>query len=206
MIRQQINLHQPIFRKQRALFSFSILIRICAIWAVGLGVVYAAAVWRDGVEARELSRLQVTRDTASTRLQDLTARTSDPERSKKLADELARLRTEQQQKEGVLALLASGDLGDTTGFAPQIDALAERRLSGVWLTHIGLSAGGRDVDLRGVASEEGLIPEYLDRLADAQGAVPGFKGTRFAAVSLDRKAGSAEVTFELGSQAGKAPR
>ena len=185
MIRQQINLHQPIFRKQRALFSAAIVLRICAIWVLALGGYYAAAVWRDQQQAREIEALTRQRDQAQARLADVRWHS---------------VRCD--------ALLTSGDLGDTVGFAPQIYSLAERRVAGVWLTHIGISAGGRRLDLRGDAVREDLLPEYLERLAHEPGMRSGFGGTHFGSVLIQRATDGAGIHFELdtdgnGARAGR---
>lgn len=196
---QQINLHQPIFRKQRALFSAQIVLRICAIWAIALGLIYGLSLWREGMLQRELRSLHVSRDSASSRLQDLTASQGESGRSAKLQSELSTLQAARAQKEGVLRVLARGDLGDTAGFTRQMDTLAARRISGVWLTHVGLSAGGREISLRGIAEDETLLPEYLERLAGGSGD-PRFPGARFAQVSLQRQPEGGGVTFELLTQ------
>lgn len=195
---QQINLHQPIFRKQRALFSAGIVLRICAIWIIALGTIYALSMWREGVLSRERDVLVRDRDSAAARLQELTALQSQPERSQLIADELERLQGERAQKEGVLRVLARGELGNTAGFGPQMDALADRRLAGVWLTHIGLLEGGREISLRGETTNQDLLPQYLERLS----AGSGFPGARFGDVRMQRAGDAGTVSFELHTRAG----
>lgn len=205
MINQQINLHQPIFRKQRALFSAQIVLRICAIWAIALGAVYGLALLREAALLRERTRLLEDRDTATARFSDLTLRRAGSGSGGMLEAELGKLQAERAQKESVLRVLARGDLGDTTGFAPQLRTLAERRVSGVWLTHVALRAGGRDISLRGIAEGEELLPEYLERLAGGVGD-PRFPGARFGQVRLQRLTDDAGVEFELHTKStGAAP-
>ncbi len=196
---QQINLHQPIFRKQRALFSSQIVLRICAIWALALGVVYALTLWNERVLSREQASLTTRRDAAAQRLQTLTVSQAEPNHSQLLSDQLEALRNEQAEKEGVLRLLARGELGSTVGFAPQLDALAGRRLAGVWLTHVGLMEGGREISLLGETSSEDLLPLYLERLAAGE----GFPGARFSDVRLQRSESDTRVlNFEMHTRAG----
>lgn len=195
---QQINLHQPIFRKQRALFSVDIVLRICAIWAIALGVVYGLGLWKEGVLQRERDNLTQARDTALSRLEQLSRQQGAEGHSQKLQDELARLQDQLAQKEGVLRVLASGELGSTAGFAPQLDALADRRVAGVWLTRIALEEGGRDISLHGITSREELLPEYLERLAGES----GFPGARFGDLRLYRADEGAVLNFELHTQPG----
>ena len=197
-VSQQINLHQPLFRKQRALFSAQIVLRIGAIWAIALGVIYALSLWNEGVLARERSKLEAQRDSASKRLEQLTASQAEPGQSQRLEEELAALSQQQAQKEGVLRVLARGELGSTAGFAPQLDALADRRIAGVWLTHVGLMEGGREISLRGETSGEDLLPSYLERLAGNG----GFPGARFGDVRIERQAEGDLLSFEMHTRAG----
>jgi len=197
-VNQQINLHQPIFRKQRALFSVDIVLRICAIWAIALGVVYGLGLWKERSLLRERDNIAQARDTALSRLEQLSQQQGAEGHSQKLQDELARLQDQLAQKEGVLRVLASGELGSTAGFAPQLDALADRRVAGVWLTRIALEEGGRDISLQGMASREELLPEYLERLAGDS----GFQGARFGDLRLYRAEEGATLNFELHTQPG----
>lgn len=197
---QQINLHQPIFRKQRALFSARVGLRICAIWALALGVIYALALWSDQQLKAEHARLQAERDTAAANLQEITAlRSAQPGKSRMLAEELARLQTQLAQKEAVLQLLSRGELGSPAGFAPQIDALAERRVAGVWLTRVALTEGGREISLQGQAVRGDLLADYLERLSGES----GFPGARFGDVRLEQQPETDEVAFELHTKVGK---
>ena len=195
---QQINLHQPIFRKQRALFSARIVLRICAIWALALGIVYALGLWKEGVLSRERDGLVQTRDTSLARLDQLTQQSSTQSRSQQLQDELSLLQDQLTQKEGVLRVLSSGELGSPAGFAPQLDALADRRVAGVWLTRIVLDEGGRDISLHGLASREDLVPAFLERLAGES----GFPGARFGDLRLSRAEDTEQLSFELHTRPG----
>lgn len=204
-MRQQINLHQPIFRKQRALFSSGIVLRVCGIWVIALAIVYMLSLWREGVLSTEKTTLLQERDTASNRLQALFLRQTDPELSASLEAELQQIMAQRQEKEGVIRVLARGDLGITTGFSPQIRALAERRLEGVWLTQVLLDEGGKYVSLKGRAIGEEMLPQYIERLAGRIGE-SRFPGGRFGEVSLKRETDEAGIRFELRTQAGEGRR
>lgn len=198
MIKQQINLHQPIFRQQRAVFSALVVLRICAVWMVGLGVVYALALTREHSLGHEQASLTRSRDSTAARLQEFAASQDQPGRRQEQEAELARLQAELAQKQSVLRVLARGDLGDSLGFAPQIAALADRRLAGVWLNHIGLSAGGHEVSLHGQALTEDLLPAYIERLSGSE----GLPGARFAEVRMNRAEDGGNIAFELQTGSG----
>ena len=91
MMNQQINLHQPIFRKQRALFSAQIVLRICAIWAVALVLVYMLSLYDERTLRREYNTLVRSRDAAQERLQQLVSMQSETGHSQQLEIELQAL-------------------------------------------------------------------------------------------------------------------
>lgn len=195
-MKQQINLHQPIFRKQRALFSAQIVLRVCLIWIAGLALIYALSAWRTNMLQSTQTSLVQERDSAAIRLQELLTKQTAPGQSAELEAQIKRLKSEQAQNQGVIQVLARGDLGVTTGFATQLKTLAERRTHGVWLTGIHLRQGGQSVRLQGSAVHEDLLPEYLERLAGRSGQAR-FVGGRFSQVILQRSGDDEPISFEL---------
>jgi Tfp pilus assembly protein PilN len=201
-VNQQINLHQPIFRQQRALFSARIVLRIAGIWALALGVIWGLSLWRDGLLAGEQARLERNRDFAAAQLKELTGTAADPARSQQLEAEVATLSSQRAQKEGVLRVLMRGDLGGTTGFAPHMETLARRRIDGVWLTRVTLSAGGQEVSLGGRTLDAERLPEFLERLAADD--EEGLRGARFGEVRLERADDGESLRFELNASSAQA--
>jgi hypothetical protein len=88
--------------------------------------------------------------------------------AKKLAAQLG-------ERRHVLDLLRSGAAGTTAGFAGRLEALARRRVDGVWLDHIVLGGAGGVSSLAGYTLNPDLVPRYFQALA----AEPALRGTRF---------------------------
>jgi MSHA biogenesis protein MshI len=205
-MKQQVNLLAPMFRKQRALFSSSITLAICALVTATLMLIYLATLWRGAAVAGEQQRLEAQREMVTARLKELATQFSARGHSETLSAEREQLLRERDRRLQTLAALSRRELGNITGFSPQFIGLARQRLNGLWLTRIELSASGAHMALQGVTRSEDLIPRYLRKL----GSEPVFSGTRFQHALLQRTDGTAEeMRFELrtlaGLQPGRAP-
>lgn len=194
MIRQQVNLLAPMFRKQRALFSAQFTLLIAGVLVVALGLIYAATAWRGASLAGEQARLEAHRDTTTRRLNELATQMRGRGHDKSLDAEIAALTLERDRKKQALAALSRQELGNTSGFSAHFTGLARQRLNGLWLTHIEVGASGTRMVLDGVTLSEDLIPQYLRKL----GAEGVFAGTEFGHARLQRTAeGGSQMRFEL---------
>lgn len=194
MIRQQVNLLAPMFRKQRALFSAEVTLAIAGLVVIALGLIYAATAWRGASLAKEQARLEQQRDTTTRRLTELAAQFQGRGHDKSLDAELAALTQERERKQQALAALSRQELGNTLGFSAHFTGLARQRLNGLWLTHIEVGASGSRMVLDGITLSEELIPQYLKKL----GGETVFAGTEFGHARLERaRDGGDQLRFEL---------
>jgi MSHA biogenesis protein MshI len=192
MIRQQVNLLAPMFRKQRAVFSSRITLLIFGIVAAALALIYAGSAWHAASLAAQEAQLTVQRDTANRRLNELAQQMQAQSRDKSLDAQLTALAAERDRKVQTLAALSQREFGNTTGFSPQFIGLARERLNGLWLTRIEVS--GHAIALDGVTLSEELIPKYLQKL----GSESVFSGTEFSHATLSRAhEGGNQIQFEL---------
>ncbi|MBU1190975.1 MAG: PilN domain-containing protein [Gammaproteobacteria bacterium] len=186
-MQQQINLFQPVFRRETKVFSARTLAQILAL---------ALVLMVGGVA---MLQLQLTRhsDTRSlldnqhraleTQLQVLEAQADAGElaaleaRTQNLEDRLADGAIELTEIQGLM-------LERSQGFAPVFEALARHPLSGLWLT--GLHLQGNDIELRGIALDPELVPQYLALLAED----PELSKWTLAVVQIER---DSEVTGQL---------
>lgn len=196
---QQVNLLAPIFRKQRALLSARFALLVCAAVAGVAVLLQLVLAWQVGSLSREQAQLVARRDAATQQLAQLAEQMRGGGRSQALVAERDALRAQVEEKRRSLAALSRSELGNTTGFSPQLIGLARQRLSGLWLTGVKLNGGGRQLELAGMTLDEALVPRYLGLL----GNEPVFRGTRFNFAQLNRDAtaddGRAPLRFELRS-------
>lgn len=106
----------------------------------------------------------------------LAQRNADPS----LVAELQRRQREADDKSRVLDLLSGESVGNTDGFSGHLAALGRRHPEGLWLERIRISDGGRQLLLRGLALDAGLIPKFLGDLQ----LEPVLAGTTFSTFAL----------------------
>jgi hypothetical protein len=174
-MRQQINLYQPVLSGQRTPLSARtatlLLGTVCA--ALSLWWLYGATQVANLEEELQSAQAQEQRQAALVRVLG----TAQANRAKPV-DLQARARqlgTQLTERRRILALLQSGELGTTEGFADRLAALARQRVEGVWLDHIVLSGAPGVSSLAGRALDPNLVPPYLQALAADQ----HLRGTRF---------------------------
>ncbi len=179
---QQINLYQPLFRKQEKIFSAKTMLQGAAMVALGMVVFFGYAAWQTRNLESQVAQFQRQRDDAAKRVTELAR--AMPERSKSMALEqaVAQLRTELRSKQQVVAHLADRSSGNTSGYSAHLEGLARQRLPQLWLTRIGLRRGGSAMELHGSALNPEQVPQYLQRLS----AEPAFSGVEFRQFSLSR--------------------
>ena len=179
-MRQQINLYQPIFRKQKIIFSARTI-----LW-LGIGFLVLLLAWSQLIGQRisglesEYERQQAAEQRAVDQLTSLQRSmppaTPDPE----LEAHLQQLEEQRDQLQLTVEALERRSPVADADIGPRLDALARRVPHGLWLTGLELEANGRDLSITGRALSARLVPEYLDALADS--ALPA--GTAFDTVRV----------------------
>ncbi|MEO1767304.1 PilN domain-containing protein [Thiobacter aerophilum] len=180
---QQINLFNPIFLKQKKLFSARTMLQALGVIALGLMGVTTFAFWQVNALKAEVERSEKRLQAEELRLAQakkaLTARRS----SDQLADEIKRLEGELERRQTLAALLEKGALGETVGLASFLRAMARQHQEGLWLTAVELT--GRDLALVGRALRPEAVPDYLRRL----GREEVLRGREFASLVITRPKG-----------------
>lgn len=162
-MQQQINLFQPVFRREAKVFLARTLAQIVALVLV---LIVAGVAMLE----LQLTRHAATRDLLAnqyraldTQLQALEAQADSGElaalgaRTEELENRLADGATELTEIQGLM-------LERSHGFASMLEALARYPVAGLWLT--GLRLQGNELELQGLALDPELVPRYLALLAE----------------------------------------
>lgn len=185
---QQINLYHPSFRKQEKPFSARTIGLATGAVAIGLVVISVYAF----LQARNVEQLaqDSARQLVTERARLMEANKLSPQaRSKALEAEVARLEGEVKTRQGVLASLATGELGNAAGFSEFMAALGRQSVPGVWLTGLKIGEAGNDLEVRGRALRPDLVPAYLRALNNE----PMMRGRRVTEMKLAAKSTAAPV-------------
>jgi Tfp pilus assembly protein PilN len=193
---QQINLYQPIFRKQRQIFSATTMSRALAIVTVALLVIYGYGLLRvRGLEA-EVVQLEGRERALTTQLARIDPSLNRGHRDE-VAGELTRLNATLLDQQRLIEVLRDRPLGDTAGFSAYLAALGRQRTAELWLTAIAVNGGTGAIELAGRSLDAKLVPEYMQRLS-SEPALAGQRFDRFE-ITLDDETG--EAVFRATSKA-----
>jgi hypothetical protein len=181
-VSQQINLFNPIFLKQKKLFT-------ALPMAEAMGIIIAGALLLDWYASRQVADLQREADDGKAALAQreqrlvkanaqFAPRANDP----RLAAELADAQAELKALRDVSSVLQGGALGNTNGYAEYFRALSRQNVSGLWLTGVTINGAGNDIGVKGRAMQATLIPNYIARLTGER----VMHGKTFASLDIGR--------------------
>jgi len=198
-VKQQVNLYQPIFRKQRIVFSAQTML------GVGLGflvllVAYGALVeWQVAGLERELRNQLGVEERAVGQLTRLRESLPPSEPSREMLDRVESLEQRRARLRESVSQLRTRIPAEPARLRPRLEALARRHPEGIWLTRIEMSDAGKMLGLSGRALSADLVPAYIERLADE----PVMEGLAFRQVRIrSGDEGNPGVAFTISTDPG----
>jgi hypothetical protein len=193
---QQINLYQPIFRKQRQIFSAVTMLQAVGVVALALLGIYAYGLAQVSALEAAVIQLEGREKALTTQLLRI-----DPElsanRRAELEAEVRRLNATLLDQQQLIEVLREQPLGRVEGFSGYLAALARQRTPEIWLTRIGINGGTAAMELAGRSREPALVPAYMQRL----GTEPALAGQQFDRFAIELDAETGESTFRATSRA-----
>ena len=195
-IYQQINLYQPIFRRQRHIFSALTMLQAAAVVVVALMTIYGFGLWQVSRLEAEALQLEGREQAYAAQLARLDTGAGVRQRED-IERELAALRQALDAQQRLLRVLYERPLGTTAGFSDKLAALGRRSETRLWLTEIRINGATNAVELVGRSSDPDHVPVYLQRL----GAEPALSGQRFDDFEIARNEDDDEVSFRVSSRA-----
>ena len=193
---QQINLYQPIFRKQRQIFSAATMAQALLLVAAALLAIYGYAWMKVGSLEAEVTQLEGREVALMTQLTRMDPALSANRRAE-LDSELKRLNATLEGQQRLIEQLRSHPLGDTAGFSGYLAALGRQRTPELWLTALAINGGSGAVELEGRSVRPELVPEYMQRL----GGEAALANQRFDRFEIERDAANGEAKFRATSRA-----
>ncbi len=180
---QQINLFNPIFLKQKKVFSALNMLEALGLLLGGVLVFYGYAsieTRRLTQQAEEMSRqyLQSTQ-----RLAQVSARYTPKKADAALEAEVNNLQAQLNARKAALDNVGIGLQVEGASFAEFLRALARQSVSGLWITGLKLGRGGMEMEIVGRALRPELVPAYIERL----NAERALHGRNFDSLSLTQR-------------------
>jgi hypothetical protein len=193
---QEINLYQPIFRRQRHIFSAVTMLQSAAVVVVALLTIYGYGLWQlGGLEAAAL-QLEGREKAYSAQLARLDPSVSLGQRAA-IERELDELNATLLAQQRLVDILRSQPLGSAAGFSAKLAALGRRHTARLWLTHIRINGITNSIELVGRSTDPAMVPAYLLHLGEEE----ALAGQRFDQFDITRDDDGNNVGFRVSSEA-----
>ena len=193
---QQVNLYQPIFRKQRQIFSAATMAQAVGVVAAALLAIYAYGLVKVSSLEAAVVQLESREQALTTQLARIDPSVS-ARRREELEMEVRRLNATLADQQHLIDVLREQPLGRTEGFSGYLAALARQRTPELWLTALTVNGGNGAIELVGRSLTPERVPEYMQRL----GAETALAGQRFDQFEIERDGENGEATFRATSRA-----
>jgi len=183
MTNQQINLFQPIFRKERKLLSFRVLTQGCAAVLAVLVIIYGWSVQQTQQMKADLIQLKKQQIQLSTQLTEVSARLAGMKTDTAPQLALASLEQELAARQKVVVALTRVKDSYTRGISNYLESFSRQAPGGVWLTGFTVQAGGEGLVIHGSSLKAALVPTFLQQLSSES----ALSGTEFGLLQIQRE-------------------
>ena len=162
---QQINLFNPIFRKQKKYFSSATMLQALAIICLACVLLSADALRRAHALQAQAAATDALLVTKQQKLSDIRTQLAPRQKDPAVATELAAAQQELAMFSNAAASIERGGFGDTRGFSAYFRAFARQSVEGLWLTGLDIAANGAQLNVHGNTLQADLVPQYMHRLS-----------------------------------------
>jgi hypothetical protein len=195
-VHQRVNLFQPIFRKERKLFSFTVCVQMVVMFTLTLIFLYFFG-WRNvNTIESDLAVVKKQNDTHLAQLASVTQKIKSLGDSANTADQINQLRDELEAERYMLQVLGNDYSQHRLGFSSYLEGFARRSIQGMWISAFEMKNGGRSVQITGGTLSPEIIPDFLSGLTKEA----SLQGTSFEVLTMDRKTPNGNwIEFALSS-------
>ncbi len=195
---QQINLYQPILRKQERVFSLNTLLLGNMIVLGLLLVIYFAGAYQKSSLQEQVDALQAERIQRDKALAEMRSKYPPRKKDVTLLESIKQKQALLDYRQRLIAELRIQDTGadGKPGFSEQFVSLARQTVRNIWFEEISLREN-KQLTLQGKATSAEEVPQLLQRLSGES----SFAGTVFSSVNITRKNRSELVAFTLRTEA-----
>jgi Tfp pilus assembly protein PilN len=195
-MRQQINLYQPIFRRERKTLSAVQVAATLGVVAVALTVFSFYTARSSDRLAAEVAQLTEQQQNQQAQLAKVGEALTRHARRADVEARVKALTATLNERTAALQVLQSGAAGQTSGFASRLEALARQHVNGLWIDGLAMSGTHSTMSITGGSVDADIVPTYLRSLSGE--AV--LSGTRFDDFVIERPDKGARVRFRAGSK------
>jgi len=183
VITQQVNLFQPIFRKERKLLSFRVFLQICALSGVMLLMLFGWSMRQTHQLSADLEQIEIQQARYSNQLIEVSARLANMKTDTAPQVALSRLERELVASRKVVYALTRVRNTYSQGVSAYLESFSRQSPKGVWLTGFTVQAGGEGLVIRGSSLKPELVPTFLQQLSTEK----ALTGTEFGLLHILRE-------------------
>ena len=196
---QQINLFNPVFLKQKKLFSLVTMLQGLALIMLGSVLFYGYAVYQVKSLTKQSQETDKRYASEQEKLKRYKEGFSPQQVNETLEEELKVVEAKLSAQNEVVETLRSGVIGNTTGYSEYMRAFARQAEHGLWLTHFNIIGDAAQLSMSGAVLSPELVPAYIRRL----GQEKVMSGKSIATLQMQRVGADARyVEFTLQSAEG----
>lgn len=188
---QQVNLYQPIFRKQRRKFSATTMLQAAVLMVLGIGLMYGYTYWQVRQLRMDVAQTDKQLASLTKRLDETMSQFGERLQSKDLQAQVQKLQQQLVEKQNLQQVLQSAQF-NTQGFSGYFIAFARQHIPEVWITGLDITGAAEQLTLSGRSTNPELVPRYLQRLS-SETRLSGieFQSFQMTRVAADGKSGTA---------------
>jgi Tfp pilus assembly protein PilN len=164
-VSQQINLFNPVFLKQKKMFSALAMLQLLSIVALALVAISVISNYRLSKLQAEAKLLANTLKSTQAQLASVVERTKPHPVDKALEEDVRKAEVKLRANRQLLAFANAGQLTGSHGYADYFRALSRRTMAGVWLSQIMFDDDGKNIEIKGRAVQASMVPEYVALLS-----------------------------------------
>ncbi|HLD13256.1 MAG TPA: PilN domain-containing protein [Burkholderiales bacterium] len=161
---QQVNLYQPIFRKERRKFSATTMLQATALMVFGIGLMYGHTYWQVRQLRAEAAQTDKQLVNLTKRMDETARQFGERLQSKDLQAQVQKLQEQVSEKQRLQHILQSAQF-NTQGFSDYFIAFARQHIPGVWITGLDITGAADQMTLSGRSTNPELVPRYLQKLS-----------------------------------------
>lgn len=186
---QQINLFNPVFLKQRKIFTALAMAQALGVMLAGIALLGWYSQRGTAQLKEQVAQLNTQLERRQQSLQVATTQLPPRQKSLELEAQVAILELQLKALREVGGKIRGGEFGNTQGYAEYFRAFARQDTPGVWLTGVSIDGAGRDIGIEGRALDAGLVPGYINML----GREKVLQGRAFGSLRITTPAPASDV-------------
>lgn len=160
----QINLLNPLLRRQPSYFSLSTMLQALGFIILGSAIFYSYVLFNERQLNKQFDEESKRFEAEKARMILLEAEFSPQQSDQALQDEVQQIEKKLAAQKDLIETLKSSAGGNTVGYSEYMHAFSRQTVPGLWLTSFKLAGDGSEISLNGAALDPELLPVYIQNL------------------------------------------